>query len=288
MEKIIQKSIHYCKGKQIKIKMKTQLEPYKNYLINIKRSLVYYNYLCPFFNYLQEQNLQFENITKEQLAQYFTYKNYKINSINNLLKAGKDYCKFININTSPFFEIKSLKVEKKLPEYITLEDVQKSVRYISTDNVRLNSDKIVAILYLMFYTAIRKSELLILKRSDFDLQKCLVKITDKKTKQEQLLPYPEKIKDLISKYFDSEPEEKNAFNISLGQINYLYRIVMSKHLGKKIKPHLSRHGGLKFLLEKLPINVVQKIARHKKIETTMIYLEADQKLIEKLYKDKIK
>ena len=58
--------------------MNTQLETYKNYLQNIKKSLVYYNYLCPFFEYLEKNNLDFLTITKDQIAVYFNTKIIKL------------------------------------------------------------------------------------------------------------------------------------------------------------------------------------------------------------------
>jgi integrase len=180
-----------------------------------------------------------------------------------------------------------LEVIKREIEVIELEDIQKTIRYIATYNSRLNANKIEIILYLMFYTLMRKSEILSLKRLDFDLVNSEIKIYEKKTKQENTVDFPEKFTPKIIAYFNSEPEENNALNITEPEINYLFRGVMSKALGKKVKPHLTRHGGIRYLLEKLPPQDVQDIAGHKNIKTTLQYGKVNRKTRKENYRKKI-
>jgi len=116
----------------------------------------------------------------------------------------------------------------------------------------------------------------------------LVKIYASKTKEEKIIPFPEKIRDKINQYFQSEPEENNAFNLNKGNLEYLFRAVISKHLGKKLSPHNIRHGSAKYILNRgVPITVLQKLLGHKSIQTTLIYAEADKEEIERNYRQKI-
>ena len=269
--------------------MNQKLNEYKTYLTNLHKSLVYYNYLNVLLPYLEEKNLQFETLTKEQLAQYFSDKNYKPNSIDNVIKSCRDYCKFLGLINHSVFEMKQLDKPKRLPEYLTLEEIDKTIKNVATYNSRLSSDKIAIILYFLFYTGIRKSELLNLKREDIDLVNCAVKIYEPKTKQEKIIYFPTKLIKKLTDLFNGNSEEKNAFNITKSQINYLFRAIMTKYLGKKVKPHLTRHGGARYMLEKgVPITVVQRILGHKSIYTTLQYLDPDQAMIERIYKEKIK
>ena len=267
--------------------MKTQLEIYKTYLVNIKRSLVYYNYLIPLSEYLQEKNLTFEVLTKEQLAQYFTDKNYSPNSINDVIKSCRDYIKFLKIEKHPCQEIRMLEIARKEIEVIDLKDIEKVVKNIATYNSRLNASQIEIILYLMFYTIIRKSELLSLKRVDIDLVNGEMKIYEQKTKQENIIDFPLHLIPKMIAYFNSEPEGDNAFNITFAQINYLFRGVMTKILGKKCKPHLTRHGGIRYLLSKIPPQDVQSMAGHKDIRTTLQYGIVNREERKKTYRQKI-
>jgi integrase len=267
--------------------MKTQLETYKTYLTNLHKSMVYYNYLKPLSDYLTEKNLQFETLTKEQLAQYFTDKTYSENAINNVIKSCRDFSKFLKLEKHCAFEIKMLEIARKEIEIIDLKDIEKVVKNIATYNSRLNASQIEIILYLMFYTIIRKSELLSLKRVDIDLVNGEMKIYEQKTKQENIIDFPLHLIPKMIAYFNAFPEEDNAFNISFAQINYLFRDVMTKILGKKCKPHLTRHGGIRYLLSKIPPQDVQSMAGHKDIRTTLQYGIVNREERKKTYRQKI-
>jgi len=269
--------------------MNNKLEEYKIYLLNINRSLVYYNYLRPLFNYLEINNKDFFTLNKDELANYFAEKKYKPNAINSFLNACRDFCRYMNISEHACFQIKSVQVPDREVEYITLEEINKVINHLATYSKRLSADKAEIVLYFMFYTGVRKSEILNLKRENIDLVNCRVKLYEEKVKQENVVPFPNTIVNKMIVYFDNNKEEINAFNITLAQINYLFRVIMSNILGRKIKPHLSRHGGGRYLQEKgISVAVVQKILGHKNINTTLKYLKPDQKMIEDEYRKKIK
>ena len=174
--------------------MKINLETYKTYLINIKRSLVYYNYLKSLSEYLEKNKLQFETLTKEQLAQYFTDKNYKPNAINNVIKSCRDYTKFLKIEKHSSFEIRLLEIDRKLPKYITYEELLQGIKYYATYSKRgILTLKANAILKFLFFTGIRKGELLGLKREKIDLVNCSVVIWGEKNKTERIVYFPDKI-----------------------------------------------------------------------------------------------
>jgi integrase/recombinase XerD len=268
--------------------MKTKLEAYKLYLINIHRALTYYNFLRPFFNYLEKENIDFMTMTKDQLANYFTIRKFSANSINNLIKAGKDFCRYLGLKEHICFEMKQLDVEKKLRNYLTEDDIKKAIKYIATYNGRLDVNKIECVLYFILFTTVRKSEILNLKREKFNFENNTVKIYEKKLKQEKNIPFPVKFSEQLQLYFKSEDENTNAFNITKSQVDYLFRIVIAKYLGKKVSPHMLRHGSAKYLLgQGIPITCLQKIMGHSNITTTLIYAEADEKEIERNYREKV-
>lgn len=267
--------------------MKTKLETYKTYLIGMKKSLVYYDILNPFITYLGENNIDFNTITKDQIAHYFTIKEYKARSINLLISAIKDFCKYLNIAEHIIYRMKLVQIEHKEKEVLELEDIKNAIKYLVTYNNRLNIQKMEVILYLMFYTLIRKSELILLKREDIDLVNGEMKICEKKTKRENVVDFP---MDLISKmvsYFNSEEEKDNAFNITEAEINYLFRVI-SKYLDKKVTPHYTRGGGIRYLMEKgiIPQDV-QAIAGHKNIKTTLQYGKANREQRKKVFRQRI-
>jgi len=269
--------------------MNTQLETYKTYLINIKRSLVYYNYLIGLAEYLEEKNLTFETLTKELLAQYFTDKSYSPNSINNVIKSCRDFSKFLKIEKHPSFEIKMLEVMSKERQYMTYEELEKGIKYYATYSQRgMSANKCSVILKFCFFTSIRKSELFTLTRDKIDLTNCSALVLGIKDKAERLVYFPNSfIKELVD-YFNSELEDINAFNITLSEFNYLTRKI-GKYINKKVTPHTFRHSGGKYMVKK-NINplTMQRIMGHNSLQTTLIYCAIDDKQAEENYHEQIK
>jgi len=268
--------------------MNTELLTYKTYLINIKKSTSYYDRLKVLFEYLESKGIDFITITKEQLAQFFTDQKYSENSINGVLNSCRDYCKFLNVINHSCYEIKQVQTIQKEKEFLDLDEINLALKSMATYNNRLDTNKIKLILYLMFYTAIRKSELVLLKRADIDLVNGEIKIYEKKSKRENIIPFPEKLIPMFANYFNSEPEEvENCFNITVGQIDYLFIYVISKHIGHHVSAHHTRHAGIRYLMTKLPGPDVQKIAGHKSILTTMAYAEGNKKTRKDTYRKNV-
>lgn len=268
--------------------MKTKLENYKTYLINLKKSLVYYQYLKVFFQYLELNQLDFYSITKDQIAEYFAFKKYKPNAINNVIKSIRNFCKYLDLKEHSILNIALLEIEKRLPKYITHEELLKAIKYYSTySNRGMTSTKCNALLKFLFFTGLRKSELLALKREDIDLTNCAIRIFGLKDKEERMVYFPDSIIKSLVDYFNEEKENTNAFNITPTELWYLTKKI-SKYLNKNISPHTLRHSSAKYLVEKnvSPV-IIQKILGHNSLQTTMIYTDVDEKIVQSVYKKQI-
>jgi len=268
--------------------MLTKLEAYKNYLLGIKKSLVCYNYLRPFFKYLAENNIDFYKITKDELAHYFKEKSYKPKSINSVLDSCRNFCKYQNIEDHTSFQIKLLEIEQRGREYISYDEMLKGIKYYSTYSSRgMTTDKCSVILKFCFFTAIRKGELLSLKREKIDLTNCSVLIWGQKDKTERLVYFPDSFIKELTDYFNSDPEKDNAFNVSIMELNYLMKKI-GKYLNKNLYPHSLRHAGAKYMVTKnvSPV-VMQRILGHNNLSTTMIYCAIDDKLAQEIYRKQI-
>jgi len=152
-----------------------------------------------------------------------------------------------------------------------------------------NPLKVKAILYFMFYTGVRQSEMVPIQRKDIDLKACIAKIYEKKTKKERLAVFPPRITKILLDYFNYCPEGENAFNIGKHSITYIFKAL--KHFFPKIRlrPHLLRHSFATHLLRKgVDIAVVSKLLGHSNISTTERYLRLDISLIKEVYNNKIK
>jgi len=269
--------------------MNDQLIAYKNYLTGIKRSLVYVDVLNPFLDYLAEKNINFSDVTKDQIAGYFTEKKYKTASINTLINGIKDFCKYQNITEHAIYQMKILEPEKRQPKYITYDELLNAIKYYATYNNRgMSAMKCSVLLKFLFMTGLRKSELLNLKREEIDLTNCVIKVYGIKDKEERLVYFPDTLIKELTDYFNSELQESNAFNITKTELWWLTKKI-SKHLGKNISPHTLRHSFATYLMNKKNVSpaIVQRIMGHSSIETTMIYANPDDKMAQEEYRKRV-
>ena len=262
-----------------------ELDKYAEYLTARSLSLNYRNVIRIWLNYLQTKAL--DTFTQETITQFFTENQYKDNSKSQFIRAGRNYYgEYLQIpkEQSEWHKIKLMKVESKTPDCITEEELDKGISVMITHNGRLmNSTKLKAFLHFLFYSGVRKQEVLNLHRKDFDFTNNTAKVLGKFDK-ERLVYFPKVTGKEIQEFFTGEPEKNNAFNVSLGQLNYMPR-VLGKILGKKCYMHLFRHSGARNMSDKgIELPVLQRILGHASIQTTMIYLKPDQKTVLSVYK----
>ena len=194
-----------------------------------------------------------------------TFAKDTVNSYRNAIKIYLEYKK-ININLP-----KNLKTTEKLPDYITLEDFKDRVIPM-LELVFEDSFKKKVILYFMYFTGLRVNDVVNLKRCNFDLKNRTVRLIIKKSKIEKIIPYTEKVRQLLDAYFKLEPEEKNAFNIGKSTISNTLKKLKPYVPNIKLYPHVLRHSFATHLLMKnMDIRVIQQLMGHKSIKTTERY-----------------
>ena len=286
---------------------------YYNYYIQFLKwlkvkdySLIYNPLINKFLDYCLNNNINLFNINiKDHLAIINNYlltlknKNYTNGTINNYIKAIKLFYKFcVEYNYLPedfidrvVSKLKLLKTERKIKDFFTKQELAYIVRMGQTFYTCMPPLRLKAVLYFLFYTGLRKSELVNLKRQDIDLEENTVIVrAPTKNKEERVVFFPDSIKDLLKKYFDSEPERINAFNVTAPMLmhmtNALKRFAPS---GKNFTLHSLRHSFANMLAKNMvDIRVAQKLLGHKQIENTMIYYDPDVEIIKEIYKKKIK
>lgn len=268
------------------------LKKYREYLEARNFSLVYFNYIRLWLGYCEQSKIDYLNITQEHITNFFNSdKKYSSNTKSNFIKAGRNFYSYLGVekDNNEWYKIKLIPSERKIPEYITEDELKQCVKYVcSYHSDLMNSDKADALLNFLFYTGLRKGEVLNLKRADIDLNKSMVKVcVPNKGKSERIVLFPSSLKTKLEKYFKIEEEKTNAFNISLAQLNYLPRI-LGKNLNRNISIHLFRHSNARHLIEKgIPLGIVSKLLGHKNITTTMIYTDPDAAMIERVFREKM-
>jgi len=256
------------------------IEKYKKYLlVNGKSALTILNHtnkIKKFLKIVKIKNINEKNIEKFLLD---IIENNKPSTANNYRASISSFLKFLKKDIAiP----KSLKLEKKLPDSINEEFLKKEVVPV-IECIYQNPLKIKTIIYFMFYTGVRREELVKLKREHIDLTSREVKVYGK-GKEERIVFIPKEIKRLLESYFASENEKINAFNINYEALGQVFK--KAKPYFKKInfRPHLLRHGYATMLSNKgVNGTTLQRLMGHKDIRTTQRYIGAETKELKKIY-----
>ena len=235
---------------------------------------------------LDTVNLPVSEITTETLRNYLS--NYKNNStagmvtIDNIRRTLSSFFAWLEnedyIVKSPVRRIHKVKAMKKVKETLTDENLEK-LRDTCT-NVRD-----LAILELLISTGMRVGELTRLNISDMNFQErsCIVL---GKGNSEREVYFIAKSKMYIEKYLETRTDNNEALFVSL--IKPYNRLGISgieitiRNLGKeaninKVHPHKFRRTMATMAIDKgMPIEQVQKLLGHIKIDTTMEYAMVNQ------------
>ena len=228
-------------------------------------------------------------ITQENVDNYLLkiIKENKPTYVNSHITTFRKFFKFLKREdiTLP----KNVKKEKTIHQSLTLEFFEKEiVNEINWFGFK-NPLKVKAMLYFMFYTGLRKSEVYLLRRENIDLKNREAKVYLKKTKKEKIMIFPKKIVTVLEEYFDSEPEKKNAFNLGAGGIAYIFQMLKRHFPDIRIYPHLFKKSAIThlyscdFKVEEISEMVgisVQTILDH--------YLHIKLSAIKKTYEGRIK
>jgi len=282
--------------------MSTDLEQFKTYLEVRDYSKLYYNPISIFLDYCGGQQYDYKNITLNKINEFLLHlkKQGKGNGyLNNFIKAIRffygEYLFKHNLCSEEIVNIvknvKQLKTQIVIKEYITEEELNDIMFMAESYCTWIPYYKTRAILKFLFFTGLRKEEFLRLERKNIDLDKNKFIINTFKNNKEDYGYFPKHVKKDLEQYFKLEPEERNAFNISARQLQYLFKQLKDfAPSGKNLTPHTLRHSYAHLLIEKghLDIRTVQKLMRHKSLQSTMIYSNVDDRMAEKAYKEKIK
>lgn len=222
-------------------------------------------------------------------------------SINRKLSTLKSYFNYHirlgNITKSPINQISSPKISKRLPEFVSQEDMETLFSSdLFEDTYEGWRDR--AIIELFYFTGMRLSELINIKRTDIDFWENSVKIMGKRSK-ERIVPIGPTVRDVLKKHIDLSDEKWGEVNkksyIFVTPKNTkmypkaIYNIVR-KYLDMittidKRSPHVIRHTFATHLLNNgADINVIKEILGHSSLAATQIYTHNSIEKLKSIYK----
>ncbi len=220
-------------------------------------------------------------------------------SVNRKISALKSFYKYLirqgTIQKSPLIKIDSLKAKKRLPGFIT--DNQINVLF---NDVEFESDfagvRNRLILEIFYQTGIRLSELINIRDTDIDRFNLTLKVYGKR-KKERLIPIDKGLLTEIDNYFDYRKRtiDRLKYNFLLVTVKGLklypklvYRLV-NKYLSMvttldKRSPHVWRHTFATLMLNNgAAIGAIKELLGHSNLAATQIYTHNSFEKLKKVY-----
>ncbi|MEK6791027.1 MAG: site-specific tyrosine recombinase XerD [Deltaproteobacteria bacterium] len=204
------------------------------------------------------------------------------------------------LKSSPCDDIDMPRTQKRLPEFLSIKDVDALLAAPMTGTIRGMRDK--AMLETLYAAGLRVSELVSLRLNDLNLQAGYLTAFGKGAK-ERLVPLGEAAMYWLKRYMDeSRPNickrartQKSLFITSRGskmtRQNFWVMIkgyAMKAGIEKsRIKPHVLRHSFATHLLEGgADLRFVQAMLGHSDISSTQIYTHVTTERLKALHKKK--
>ena len=289
--------------------METTIAEFIIYLHNTKKTsnnteLSYKRDLVKLQNYLTEQNIDIDNvagITDKDLTAYISMlrdSGFKATTVSRniaSIKAFFNYCQKQDlIENDPAKDLKAPKIEKRLPEILTMDEVVRLLEQPGSETPKEIRDK--AMLELLYATGIRVSELINLKVDDVNIKMCYIMCKD--SNKERVIPFGHKAKDALQKYMKSSRETMindkhskvlfvNCSGTPMSRQGFWKLIKFyAKRAGisRDITPHTLRHSFAAHLVENgADLRAVQEMLGHSDISTTQIYAAMNHCHIREVY-----
>ena len=212
-----------------------------------------------------------------------------------VLRSFYDYMLDINKKkVNPCTNIKMPKLEKSLPKFLTIDEVDK---LLNIDLKKPIDYRNKAMLEVLYATGMRISELLNLTLSNYNPEDGSIKVMGKGSK-ERYVP----ISDVAMKYLNVYLNEYRSFILKTNTSDYIFvnyngkrmsrqgffkilKILCQKSgINKEISPHILRHSFATHLLNNgADLRIIQELLGHASISTTEIYSHISNEKIKKDY-----
>ena len=242
---------------------------------------------------------ELKKIDTSQYVSYLFNQNLKSSSVNRKISSLKTFFNFLLkkklISANPFADQIMPKKPISLPKSISEDDVVKLLGAPKVDSLIGLRDR--AMLELLYASGVRISELVNIKFSDLDLDRNIIKVFGKGSK-ERLVPFGEDAAQWISAYIDERKKNKDLVSIKYIFLNnrgtkisrhaFWHRLkeyCLEIGLKQDISPHTLRHAFATHLLNRgADLRSVQVLLGHSDLSTTQIYTHIAKQRLSELVK----
>lgn len=273
---------------------KNYLELERNYSNNT--SLSYVKDVTLFSDFIKKDLLLVDKLDIEKYIRSLNKSSKTISHVISSLKSFYNYyMRMGNIKSNPTDEIDRPKIEKKIPEFLTLEEVSSLLNFEVNNEFEARNK---AILELLYSSGLRISELTSLELSNIDLDECLVRVMGKGSK-ERIVPLGDYAIDALKEYIYFYRPMLNKNNSSYVFLNnrggilsrqFIFKVIkeecIKKGIRKNVSPHTLRHTFATHLLKNgADLRIIQELLGHENLSTTQIYTHLTNDKLKHDYED---
>lgn len=277
------------------------IEVEKNYSFYTEQG--YERDISNFFDFLKSENISnIKDVDYRVVRTYLMWlydKKYSKKTIARNVSTLKSFFKFLTseniIESNPTLLISNPKLDKRLPNYVTYEELE-CLLNIPDQTTKLGL-RDALIMEMLYSTGIRVSELVNIKLSDISFSNKQIKILGKGNKERYVM-FGDVCKKLIDKYINTSRinilnGKSNNFLILNSRGNKMsergVEIVISNIVRKSglkihVTPHTLRHTFATHLLnEGADLKSVQELLGHENLSTTQVYTHISNERLRNVY-----
>ena len=287
--------------------MEREVQEYISYLHNVKHTsnnteMSYKRDLLKVCHFMQERGINSATAVKEQDLKAYIHaleeQKLAAATVSRNIASIKAFFLYLfsegKIQNDAALCLKAPKIEKKMPEILTMGEVSALLEQANGDSPKEIRDK--AMLELLYATGIRVTELISLKVSDVNLPMHFIMCRD--PHKERMIPFGTQAHDALERYLGgvrAEMVEDKSSEILFANCSGkpmsrqgFWKLI--KFYAKKagitadITPHTIRHSFAAHLVENgADLKSVQEMLGHSDISTTQIYANMNHNRIREVY-----
>ncbi len=275
--------------------MEQEIKSFVSYLHNVKKTsknteLSYQRDLVKMMHFLEEQKVEcVKDVTETNLNSYILdleKKGMAASTVSRNVASMKAFYLYLlksgEVETDPAEHLKAPKVEKKIPDILSVADINKLLEQPGDRTSKGLRDR--AMLELLYATGIRVTELISLKVGDINRKMDYIVCRDRN--RERVIPFGAKAKEALDNYLGNARQElignkecemlfPNCSGESMSRQGFwklLKQYVKQAGIQMEITPHTLRHSFAAHLVDNgADLHVVQEMLGHSDISTTMMY-----------------
>lgn len=255
-----------------------------------------------YYGYIELKKLNYQTINKDEIRDYLKYLDnlkYSKSTISRILSTLRHFYSYLVINnviqTNQFKLIRNPKKDKKLPNFLQNDELQKVFDTIELDTPLGIRNRLI--IELLYATGLRVSELTNLTINDIDISNKEIRVMGKGEK-ERIVYFGDYAKKYLTIYLDDSRKEL----LNHKRTNYLLinnqgeplstrgvqmvieDIVKKAALKHNISPHSLRHTFATDLLNNgADLKSVQELLGHSSLSTTQIYTHITNERLRSVY-----